>query len=247
MRLALHFYPDFKAIFVDLLDNVHRMPRVKKMEDTKTISAGIIGAGKKGVAFLDSLLKSGLVEIRFIVDKNPQALAMPLAKKNHVAALSDIDQALSQYHVQYIFEATGVEEVQQLLQSKSPRGTQVINHQVSLFFFDLLDKMRENLNGDIVNELIDIKKTLTDNSKIIQESSKEMDKVALNITLLSINASIEASRAGDAGKGFAVVAQAVKETADSARTLSQRIEEVNKDSVEAAQKIDSSLKKLTSR
>jgi hypothetical protein len=217
------------------------------MEATKPITAGIIGAGKRGEAFLGSLLKSGLVDIRFIVDKNSNALALPFAKKNHVTALLDIDQALNQYHVHYIFEATGVEEVQQLLQNKCPHGTQVINHQISLFFFDLLDKMRENLNGDIVNELIDIKKTLTDNSKIIQESSKEMDKVSLNITLLSINASIEASRAGDAGKGFAVVAQAVKETADNARTLSRRIEDVNKDSVDAAQKIDSSLKKLTNR
>jgi hypothetical protein len=220
------------------------MQAVKHMEETKKITAGIVGAGKRGVSFLGSLLKSGLVDIQFIVDKNPQALAFPFAKKNHIAVLLDIDQALKQNHVQYIFEATGVEEVQQLLQSKSSHGTQVINHQVSLFFFDLLDKMRENLNGEIISELIDIKKTLTGNSKIIQESSKEMDKVALNITLLSINASIEASRAGDAGKGFAVVAQAVKETADTARTLAQRIEEVNKDSVDAAQKIDSSLKKL---
>jgi methyl-accepting chemotaxis protein len=217
------------------------------MEETNKITAGIVGAGKRGEAFLGSLIKSGLVDIRFIVDKDPQALALPLAQKNHVTALLDIDQALSQYHVQYIFEATGVEEVQQLLQDKSPHDTQVINYQISLFFFDLLDKMRENLNREIVNELIDIKNTLTGNSKIIQESSKEMDKVALNITLLSINASIEASRAGDAGKGFAVVAQAVKDTADSARMLSQRIEEVNKDSVEAAQKIDSSLTKLTSQ
>jgi hypothetical protein len=213
------------------------------MEEIK-ITAGIVGAGKRGEAFLSSLLKSGVVDIRFIVDKDPQALAFPLAKKNHIAALLDLDQALKQYHVQYIFEATGVEEIQQLLQNKSSNGIQVINHQVSLFFFALLDKMRENLNREIVSELIDIKKTLTDNSKIIQESSKEMDKVALNVTLLSINASIEASRAGDAGKGFAVVALAVKETADNARTLAQRIEEVNKDSVNAAQKIDSSLNKL---
>jgi methyl-accepting chemotaxis protein len=134
-----------------------------------------------------------------------------------------------------------------MLQDKSSHGTQVINHKVSLFFFDLLDKMRKNLNSEIVNELIDIRKTLTDNSKIIQESSKEVDKVALNITLLSINASIEASRAGDVGKGFAVVAQAVKETAGNARMLFQRIEEVNKDSVNAALKIDSSLSKLTGR
>jgi methyl-accepting chemotaxis protein len=58
---------------------------------------------------------------------------------------------------------------------------------------------------------------------------------------------MEASRAGDVGKGFAVVAQAVKETANNARMLSKRIEDVNKDSVEAVDKIDSSLQKLTSR
>jgi FlaA1/EpsC-like NDP-sugar epimerase len=158
------------------------------MEETKKITAGIIGAGKRGVAFLGSLLKSGLVEIKFIVDKNPQAIALPLAKKNHVSALLDIDQALKQYNVQYIFEATGIEEVQKLLQSKSPHGTQVINHQVSLFFFDLLDKMRENLNSEIVNELINIKKTLTDNSRIIQESSKEMDKVSRRLGPCSLHA-----------------------------------------------------------
>jgi methyl-accepting chemotaxis protein len=208
------------------------------------ITAGIIGAGKRGCAFLESLLKSGSVDVRYVVDKDSQALAFGLAKKNQIAALLDIDQAIRKYPVQYVFEATGDETVLQLLQRQCPPGTHIISYQVSLFFFDLLDGMRENLNREIVNELISIKSTLTENSKIIRESSKEVDKVAVNITLLSINASIEASRAGDVGKGFAVVAQAVKETADSARMLSRRIEDVNKDSVEAAQKIETTLKKL---
>ena len=215
------------------------------MNEIKQITAGIIGAGKRGQAFLESLLKSGSVEIRYVVDRDSRALAFGLAKKNNIAALLDVDEALRKYPVQYIFEATGDEKVLQLLHQKCPSGTQLINFQVSLFFFDLLNGMRDNLNRHIVNELIDIKKTLTDNSKIIQESSKEVDKVAVNITLLSINASIEASRAGDVGKGFAVVAQAVKETADSARMLSKRIEDVNRDSVEAANKIESSLRQLT--
>ncbi len=215
------------------------------MNETKGITAGIIGAGKRGCAFLESLLKSGSVNIHYIVDKDSRAQAFGLAKKNQIATLHDIDEALRRYPVQYIFEATGDESVLQRLQQKCPAGTHIINYQVSLFFFDLLDGMRENLNREIVTELIAIKSTLTDNSKIIQASSKEVDKVAVNITLLSINASIEASRAGDVGKGFAVVALAVKETADNARLLSKRIEDVNRDSVEAVQKIDTTLKKLT--
>jgi hypothetical protein len=214
------------------------------MEETKQITAGIIGAGKRGQAFLESLLKSGSVDIRYVADRDSSALAFSLAKQNHIAALLDIEETLRKHPVQYIFDATGDEEVLQLLHQKCPSSTHIISYQVSLFFFNLLDGMRENLNREIVTELIGIKRTLTDNSKIIQESSKEVDKVALNIALLSINASIEASRAGDVGKGFAVVAQAVKETADNARTLSQRIEDVNKDSVEAVQKIDATLKML---
>jgi hypothetical protein len=217
------------------------------MEESKQITAGIIGAGRRGQALLEILLKSGSVSIQYIVDKDPKARAFSFARKNNIAALYDVDAAIKQYHVEHVFEMTGDEQVLQLLQKKCPRDTHIINHKISLFFFDLLDKTRAKLNHEIVGELLDVKKTLTNNSKIIRESSKEVDKVAINITLLSINAGIEASRAGDVGRGFAVVAQAVKETADNVRMLSQRIDDVNKDSVDAVQMIDSSLKKLSSR
>jgi hypothetical protein len=98
-----------------------------------------------------------------------------LAKEKHIAILLDVDEALRKHPVRYIFEATGDEKLLQLLNPKCPNGTQVINYQISLFFFDLLDKMRENLNREIVNELIGVKKTLTGNSRIIQESLKEVD------------------------------------------------------------------------
>jgi threonine dehydrogenase-like Zn-dependent dehydrogenase len=217
------------------------------MEQSKQITAGIIGAGRRGQALLEILLKSGSVNIQYIVDKDTKALAFGFAKKNSIATLNDVDAAIKQYRVDHVFEMTGDEQVLQLLQEKCPHGTHIINHKVSLFFFDLLDRTREKVNNEIVGELLDVKKTLTNSSKIIRESSKEVDKVAVNITLLSINAGIEASRAGDVGRGFAVVAQAVKETADNVRMLSQRIEDVNKDSVDAVQIIDSSLKKLSSR
>jgi methyl-accepting chemotaxis protein len=215
------------------------------MDKAQGITAGIIGAGKRGCAFLESLLNSGSVDVQYVVDKDSRALAFSLAKKHGIATLLDIDDALRRYPVQNIFEATGDETVLKRLHEKCPPGTHIINYQVSLFFFDLLNGMRENMNREIVTELVGIKSTLIENSRIIQESSKEVDRVAVNITLLSINASIEASRAGDVGKGFAVVAQAVKETADNARLLSKRIDDVNRESVEAVQKIDTTLNKLT--
>lgn len=61
---------------------------------------------------------------------------------------------------------------------------------------------------------------------VINERVEGISGIAAQTNLLSLNASIEAARAGDAGNGFAVVAEEIRKLADDSESLAKEIHEV---------------------
>lgn len=76
-------------------------------------------------------------------------------------------------------------------------------------------------------------------------NNEEVVSIAMETNILSLNASIEAARAGNAGKGFAVVASSIQSLADESRDTANRSSESQRKIETAIQKIQADAHLLT--
>ncbi len=98
-----------------------------------------------------------------------------------------------------------------------------------------MDGLITNFNAQIQETLQEME-ALYQRSIVIRKAVSQIIGIAEKTHMLSLNASIEAAKAGTAGKGFSVVAQEIRKLADLTRTVSDQVSATIRDTNRGVEK-----------
>ncbi len=104
-----------------------------------------------------------------------------------------------------------------------------------LGYTEQVDGLITSFNAQIQETLREME-ALYQRSIVIRKAVSQIIGIAEKTHMLSLNASIEAAKAGAAGQGFSVVAQEIRKLADLTRTVSDQVSAVIKDTNRGVEK-----------
>ena len=130
-----------------------------------------------------------------------------------------------------------------LAEAGSAEAKVVVKEKDVLGYTEQVDRLITSFNIQIQQTLGDMDE-LWGRTIVIRKAVSQIIGIAEKTHMLSLNASIEAAKAGVAGKGFSVVAQEIRKLADLTRTVSDNVSAVIRDSNRGVEKMLGRIKSL---
>jgi hypothetical protein len=216
------------------------------MNTNKQSVIGLIGGGRAGLQLLNLFTQSPLTRVAYIVDQDRNAPAMTAAEALNIPALIDLQQALHQYSVDYIYEVTGSKTVIDILRTEmDSNSTQLVTHDTASVLLKVIEDVRRNVTEKVFADIQGIQHETAQSLETMTETIDAIRQTTADMKYLALNARIEAARAGEHGRGFDIVAQQVEVSAQSVREMTQEIEKVNAQIRSISERIEASLQELS--
>lgn len=231
----------------------------KRKDEFLTLSNGIS-------SMMDSMRKL-IGEVQEVGSKvSVSAGELSTTSEDLLVATKDISQTIENIEQGIVHQAEDTEHCLTQMNNLSDQISEVYNNTYGI---EQIANNTKNIAGEgigIINELGDKSKATADITHNVIDKVEEFEMQSKNIAgfvsiineiasqtnLLSLNASIEAARAGDAGRGFAVVADEIRKLADQSVQAANQIQDVVKeihtktqDTVNTAKQAESIVKSQT--
>lgn len=247
----------FGALFANKISNPIRdvVIKMKKAEEGDlTVKSSAIGNDE--VATLSNSFNNMIKNIRKLVEDTKNFSSVVLNKSDEIKEISKQNHDLSK-GITEVMEGIAVGTTEQsveldktvdVVENLSQKINDIvinisnatqISNETKIIGDKSLEIIRKQQikNGDknkIMEEIFYNIQILVDSIKEIEKVIELMDSISQQTNLLSLNASIEAVRAGEYGKGFSVVAGEVKKLANQSKMSTNNVYEIIKSVYEKA-------------
>ncbi len=218
---------------------------MEQINFSKRASIAIVGGGKAGCLLLELLRDFPNCQIIFLADLDPKAPAILKAQEAGIPAFTDYKEALKQHQTDILFEVTKSEEVSEdLIKLSAQYQFALVPHNAAFLILSAIEKRTKSIQSTVITEITEIQTRIMQSLSQINELVQGIQTIASEMRIVAINARIEAARAGEHGRGFGVVAQTMGASVDSARELSNQIDQLNQDVQKVVEQIEAAIAKL---
>ncbi|HHL39549.1 MAG TPA: diguanylate cyclase [Deltaproteobacteria bacterium] len=131
-----------KGLYYGLIDG--RDSDVQQDGKPDTVKLGIVGCGKGGSAILEIFKEDSTIKISWVVDENPMARGIPIARKLGIPVYHDLAEAVTT-DVDIIVNVTGSSSVREFIKKMKRPDTELMGGVSARLLWQLVDERQRRM------------------------------------------------------------------------------------------------------